>query len=57
MFDLLSSIFDADNEEFDSGCAAGRDAGLLEDVLYDVLPFGTEAFEAGYEQGRADRDS
>lgn len=56
MFDFLSTIFDGRNEEFYSGCDAGRDAGLLEDLLYDVLPFGTEAFEAGYEQGLTERD-
>ncbi len=57
MFNLLSSIFDADNTEYRSGIEAARDAGLIEQVLYDVIPFGTEAFKAGYEKGSAERNS
>jgi hypothetical protein len=54
MFDLLASILDPDDSEYTDGIPAGRDAGILLQGLYDVLP-GTAAFDAGYEKGLADR--
>jgi hypothetical protein len=54
MFDLLASIFDPDYD-YKNGRAAAHDAGLLAQILFDVLPFGSEGFEAGYEDGLADR--
>lgn len=55
MFNLLST-FDP-NEDFTAGEAAARDAGLIEQVLYDAIPFGSDGFKAGYEKGWADRNN
>jgi hypothetical protein len=55
MFDLLASIFDPDND-YKCGREAGQDAGLIEQILHDAIPFGSEGYNAGFEDGLADQD-
>jgi hypothetical protein len=55
MLDLLS-IFDP-NHDYDCGIKAGHDAGLIEQILHDAIPFASEGFKAGYEDGLADQNN
>jgi hypothetical protein len=44
-------------DDYNKGVAAGRDAGFIQEILHDAIPFSfSESYEAGFRDGLADRD-